>query len=248
LKSISKDLKNYLGYVIIGALVIFAVSGAMYVRGYYKFIEPSSYRSFSVSAEGDAVAVPDVARFTFTVITEGGTDIASLQEENSSKINSALEFVKASGVEDKDIKTSFYNVSPRYEYYKCEDGPCPPPEIVGYTIRQSVSVKVRDFEKTGSLLTEVVDRGANSVSQLSFIVDDPTEVNNEARAEAISKAQEKAKSIAGAAGFKLGRLLSFQEGVQPYYPVYEKAAVSAPAIEPGSQEVTVNVTLTYEIK
>ncbi len=250
----NKRTKNFLGFAIIVALISFSYAVLSYSSSFSKSIEPSSFRSFTVSSEGESVSVPDVAEFSFTVLTEGGTDIGSLQEENTSKMNKAIKFVKDHEIDEKDIKTEQYNLTPRYQRYNCEDGPCPPPEIVGYTIKQTVKVKIRDFEKIGEILSGVVDNGANTVSRLSFTIDDPTEVENEAREEAISKAKEKAEAIAEAGGFKLGRLLSIQEGRSGgYQPVYMESAkvasdAAVPSIEPGSEEVTVNVTLKYEIK
>lgn len=261
----SHKIKDYLIISIIVVLLVFAYAAASFVRSYGRSIEPSSFRSFSASGEGKVVAVPDVARFTFSVIVQGGTDIAGLQTQNTAKVNKAVSFVKSNGVEDKDIKTESYNLEPRYQRFSCPNGPklagtagepCPPPEIVGYTIRQTVSVKVRDFSKIGDLLAGVVEKGANSVSQLSFTIDDRTELENQARVKAIEKAQTKAKAVAKAAGFRLGRILSVSEG---FTPVFRAEAVSfntfggasvlsAPTIEPGSQEVTVNITVTYEIK
>ncbi|MBI4094576.1 MAG: SIMPL domain-containing protein [Candidatus Liptonbacteria bacterium] len=212
-----------------------------------------------MQGEGKVVAVPDVARFTFSTITQGGLDIAALQAENTSKVNKAIAFVKSNGVDAKDIRTESFNLEPRYQYFSCPrtGGPCPPPEIVGYTARQTVSIKVRDFAKIGALLSGVVENGANSVSQLSFTIDDPFAVENEARAEAIAKAQEKAKAVARAAGFRIGRLISVDEGYTPIFRTFDKAEAlgfggaapaAAPSIEPGSQEVMVTVTLRYEIQ
>jgi uncharacterized protein YggE len=129
---------------------------------------------------------------------------------------------------------------------------------VGYTITQSVEVKVRDFSKAGDILSGVVGSGANSVSSLNFTIDDPTRVQSEARAQAIQKAKEQAETVAKAGGFKVGRLLSIDEG---YSPVYDRSygmggsnesmksmsAAPVPAIEPGSQDIVVNVNLRYEI-
>ena len=169
--------------------------------------------------------------------------------------------MKAQSVDEKDVKTEGYSVEPRYQYYGCETGACPPPAIVGYTVRQTVAVKVRDFAKAGEILSGVVTNGANSVSSLNFTIDDPTEVQAEARAEAIAKAKAKAKEIARAGGFSVGRLLSIDEGgylpyPQPSYATMEAygrggagdAAKIAPPIEPGSQDVQVTVSLRYEIR
>lgn len=257
----SEKIKNYLGTVIIIALLAFVVLSALYVNAYSKSIEPSSYRSFSVSAEGQTVAIADVAQFTFSTVTQGGLDLDFIQKENTEKINQAIDYLKSGDVEAKDIKTETYSVNPRYQYYRCEDGPCPPPEIVGYEIRQSVSVKVRDFEKIGTFLSGVVEKGANSVSSLSFTIDDSTSAENLAREDAVNKAREKAQAVADSAGFRLGRLLSFHEGYNSvpymtksmdYAEAYGAGGITvpapAPSIEPGSQKVEISVTLTYEIK
>jgi len=206
------------------------------------------------------VGVPDIASFSFDVITEGGTDVAALQSQNAAQMNKAIDFVTKQGVDKKDITTSQYSIRPRYETSNCDYGsgkPCPPPAIVGYTVQQSVYVKVRDFKLISPLLSGVVTSGANSVSNIQFAIDDSTKIENTARAEAIQKAQTKAQSIADAAGFRLGRLLEISENnSMPYYnqPMLAKGGgmesvsdSTAPTIEPGSQEVTINVSLKYEI-
>ncbi|KKT41947.1 MAG: hypothetical protein UW30_C0003G0047 [Candidatus Giovannonibacteria bacterium GW2011_GWA2_44_13b] len=280
-----EKLKGYLGWVIIAFIGVISFAVLSYVQTYANSIEPGTYRSFSVSGEGKVVAVPDVAEFSFSVITQGGKDLGALQKDNTAKVNKIIEFIKSKGVDAKDIKTENYSVEPRYTNYTCKpimvpepmmlqgsgssgssgtaiaypaDRACPPPDITGYTINQYVSVKVRDFTKTGELLSGVVANGANSVSQLFFTIDDPTILKNQARAEAIAKAQAQAKATAKAAGFGLGRLLSIDEGYN--YPIYrtmeafgkggDVSAMPAPApsIEPGSQDITVTVNLRYEIR
>ena len=274
-----KNIKNIMGVVIALAVLALGYAALSYVNSYSKVIEPSSFRSFSVSGEGKATAIPDVAEFTFQVVTEGRGDIATLQGKNTETMNKAINFIKAQGVDSKDIKTQYYNLEPRYETSNCRvvstplapvasfdvNAPvsltqtCPPPSIVGYTITQSVDVKIRDFTKIGAIMGGVVKNGANQVGSLSFTIDDQTKIQDEARAGAITKARAKAESIAQAGDFKIGRLLNIQEGSQ--YPVYSNAlrmdakvtsesaeAAPAPIIQPGSQEVNVNVTLQYEIQ
>jgi uncharacterized protein YggE len=137
--------------------------------------------------------------------------------------------------------------------------PCPPASIVGYTITQSIDVKIRDFTKIGDIMGGVVTNGANQVGQLSFTLDDPTMAQNQAEADAITKAKTEAKAVAQAGGFNIGRLLNIQIGGTPY-PVYAESAgvtsmalssakaVPAPAIQTGSEEVDMTVTLQYEIQ
>ena len=265
--NMTEKLKNYLGWVLIISILLVAFSAWRYVSAYARSIQPASFRSFSASGEGKVVVVPDVAKFTFSVITEGGTDMGKLQTDNTTKINQAIDFLKKQNIDAKDIKTENYNLSPRYETANCgfrSDGfsqTCPPPKIVGYSINQTVAVKIRkdNFSKIGDALSGVVSNGANSVSQLDFTLDNPVTAENEARAQAIMEAKVKAKSIAKAAGFSLGELLGIDEGGgnYPMDKVYtleamgrggDVAAAPAPSIEPGSQEVRISVTLRYEIE
>jgi len=258
-------IKNYLGYCACGPLFLALLLGFWYVSSYSKSVTPN--RTFSVSGEGKVVAVPDIAQLSFGVLTEGGKNLADLQKENTDKVNRVIAFLKENKVEEKDIKTQFYNITPRYQYFSCpslvsvEEGirtptSCPPPEIVGYTINQSVLVKIREINKAGDIIAGVVDNGANTVSGPSFTVDDPTELQNQARSEAITEAKGKAKAIAKAGGFRLGNLISLEDVFSPqristsFYEEFDgKGGDSGnPVIEPGSQEISVNMMLVYEIK
>ena len=190
-------------------------------------------------------------------------------------MNAAIDYLKSKNIAKEDIKTTGYNLEPRYQSTLCRVRPvdfndfkagsgsevCPPPSIVGYTVRTTVSAKVRQdhFDVLGEVLSGVIERGANNVSQLYFTVDDQIKLENIARAEAMAKAKAKAKALATAGSFRLGRLLGIDEGGT--YPMYEKygrggdvatlsmaSAAPAPIIEPGAQEVFVTLTLRYEIK
>lgn len=263
-------LKNILGAIGVIAIAVVAYAGFIYARAYAQSIQPSSFRSFAVSGEGKVTAIPDIAQFTFGVVTQGGKNIAEAQKQNTEKMNAIIEFIKSQGVDAKDIKTEQFSIDPRYQYYNCsprimsastEPTPCPPPDIVGYTVTQNASVKIRDFAKIGDIMGALSQKGANSISQLSFTIDDKVKIESEAREAAIKQAQEKAKAIAKSGDFRIGKLLSIDEsgGQVPYYgygmggdmmvkTVSLEAAPVAPTIEPGSQEVKVNVSLRYEIR
>ncbi len=258
----TEKTKGVLYVAIILAVLAVGYAAISAAGTYGSAVQPSSYRSFSVTADGKAIGVPDVAAFTFSVVTEGGKDLGSLQTQNTTAMNKAINFVKSEGVAAKDIQTSGYTISPRYQYSNCSAYTgivCPPPTIVGYTVTQNVSVKVRDFSKIGDILSGVVTNGANTVSSLNFTIDDPTAVQAEARSQAITKAEAQAQEIAQEAGFTVGRLLSVNEYNNTPQPVYAMnqaaktlsaagASAPSPAIEAGSEEVHVSVTLQYEIK
>lgn len=264
----SSNIKNYLGIAGIIAVLLIAYAAVNFAGAFGRMSPPSA--TFSVQGDGKVVVVPDIARFSYSVITEANNkDIGKLQDDNAKKGNAIIDFLKKNGIAAKDIKTEGYNISPRYQYYECgpvyplskttEPRVCPPAEIVGYSVTQSVSVKVRDFKKISDLLAGVANLGANNLSSLSFEMEDPDEPRNQARAEAIKEAREKAEEVAKAGGFRLGRLIEVSESglEQPFYRgAYDmtlqsnakEVAATAPSVEPGSQDVEVTVTLRYEIK
>jgi hypothetical protein len=271
-------IKNALGIVGVVAIALATIAAWQWVGAFSRATTAGA--TFSVTGQGKSVGVPDVAQFSFSITNEGGKDIAALQKDNTAKTNAAIAYVKSQGVDAKDIETQDYNIQPRYQTYDCRTSvvyakplvgapgvamaepasPCPPSSIVGYTVSQTVQVKVRDFTKTGDILAGVTAKGANNVSGLNFTTDDPTKLQNEARAKAIQNAKEQAEMMAKAGGFRLGRLISVSEGYNPQ-PYYSKAygletmsadsggaPVPPPAIEPGSQQTNAQVTLTYEIQ
>lgn len=240
-------------------LFLFIIAVFWYVSAYSRSVVPD--RTFTVSGEGKAVAVPDIARISIGVLTEGGKDLAGLQKQNTDKMNRIVSYLKDEGVDSKDIKTEYYNISPRYQYTSCPPviqqsypeiiRPCPSSqEIIGYTISQNLSVKVRDLSKVGNILVGAVENGANTVYGPNFTVDDSVKLQNQAREEAIKQAREKAKSMAKAGGFRVGKLVSIQEGFSGPPIIYglEAKGLGSASIEPGSQEIIITVTLTYEVK
>lgn len=241
---------------IAGAALLFAVSAVVYSYQYSRSVNKAyPTRTFSVEGAGDIDTTPDVAKFSVSVVTDGGKNVAEMQGMNTEKMNTVTAFLKEQGVDKKDMKTSRYDLAPRYDY-SCREGACPPPAIIGYTLSQTLDVKVRDTAKLGDLLSGVVENGANSVSEVRFVVDDDDAAKSEARAEAIEKAKKKAKAVAKAGGFRLGKIVSlYESNFMPQDGGYgmggsEMSSLKAmvpPTIEPGTQSTTVQVTLVYEI-
>ncbi|MDP2695702.1 MAG: SIMPL domain-containing protein [bacterium] len=250
MKTDSKSLFWALLDVLLLVLIFALVFGAKAVDRYGASLAPA--RVITVSAEGEAVAKPDVATINFSVVSEG-SDPVKVQEENTKKINPAIEFVKKQGIDEKDIKTSQYNLSPRYEYDENKHRSF----VVGYQLTQSVTIKIRDFTKISIILGGLPGLGVNQISRLQFEVDDQDAYLSQAREEAFSKAATKAEVMARQNDVRIGGVVTFSEsqGFVPPYPAYrtfEDAVVSSgapiPIIEPGSQEVKVVVSVTYEIK
>lgn len=242
----------------VGALCMLALSAVSYTYYFGRSVkEIFPNKTFAVDGMGEAETAPDVATFSVSVLSDGGKNVSAVQQVNTDKMNKVTAFIKGQGVEAKDIKTVEYNLNPRYSSDPCNLGFCPPATIIGYSLTQTLAVKVRDTEKLGGLLSGVVDNGANTVFQVQFVLDDDNTARAAARALAIGKAKEEALQIAKTAGFTLGKLLSVSDSTRtPSYYGDSNAslgvsasmkAAEAPTPQPGVTTTKVQMTLTYEI-
>lgn len=261
-----QKIKNYLGYVAIVVVVIFAYSALVYANSYSKMVQPGSYRTFAVTGQARVTAKNDIAQFSYSVLIQGGKDIAQIKAQSDTLTGKIQTALKSQGVKTEDIETVSYNLEPRYQYFSCPPAtreisvPCRPSEIIGYTLSQTDSVKVRDLTKADKILSDVVASGANNVSQLNFTVDDPTSLITEAKGEAIKKAIEQAKVLAKAGGFRVGRIISIDESFMPLsydsagmggpemLKVQSAAPVSVSNLNPGSNDISSTVNVRFEIK
>lgn len=245
------------------ALLVLALGAYAYLTFKQADQWNSGPTTISVVGTGEVFAKPDIAQFSFTVRGEG-VDAATAQEKSGTIINAVTESLKKSGIEDKDIKTDGYNMSPKYKYEQkpCIFGQaCPPGEQIadGFEVMQTVTVKVRKIDTAGTLLVEVGKLGATDLSSLSFTVDDTDALTADARALAIKDAQEQAKKIASDLGMSLGKMTGYYEevpGGMPYMsaaPMMDSAMGGAKSFErvnvpTGENKTTSKVNLTYILK
>lgn len=244
------------------ALFLFALTLNTFKEYRYIGAGIDAANTIVVSGEAEVTAVPDVAVFTIGVSEEAPT-VDAAQDAAAVVINDVMAFLRSEGVAETDIKTTNYNVYPRYEWpeVRCVNGVCPPRgerELVGYEVSQNLRVKVRDTQRAGALLSGVGARGITDVSGLSFEIDDEDALRAQARRDAIADARAKAEVLAQDLGVELVRVVSFDEGFAGGAPMFARAesfamdmAVAggiAPEIPIGENEIVSNVTVVYEIR
>jgi uncharacterized protein len=206
---------------------------------------------FSVSGEGKVTVTPDIATITVGVLANGPT-VKQVKNDLNAKINAVSEAVKKLGVSDKDIQTNNYSIYPTYDYRSNVQ------KITGYSANTNLLIKVRDLDKVNDVLDTATEKGANTVGGVSFDIEDKTKAQNDAREKAVAEAKRKAQEASRIAGFRLGKIVNYAEsfGNSPRaYPVaMEKAMDSgigggAPTqVEPGSQEINITVSLSYQLE
>lgn len=211
---------------------------------------PEGARTVTLSAEGKATAAPDTARFFVSVETRGA-DPEKVQAENTQAANDVIGFLKSQGVKDENIKTVGYNLNPEYDF---PDGQR---RLLGYVLSQTIRVETTELSGVGSLLAGAVERGANVVSGVEFFIDDPEIYRGQARDDALARLAAKKRELEKNVGLRLGRIVNFSEsdfGFPPPIPYLERAVGlglgggGAPEFQPGSQEVILTISATYEIR
>ncbi len=160
--------------------------------------------TITIDGEGKITATPDIAEISLGLQTEN-IKVAVAQKENTEKMNKIIAELKAAGIESKDIKTTAYTIYPNYDY------PSGRQVLRNYVVSQNVTVKIRDLDKIGDIVQQAGSLGANQIGGLSFTIDEPEKIKQQAREKALLAAKEKAEALAKIAGVKLGKLVSFTE-------------------------------------
>ncbi len=202
--------------------------------------------TFDVTGEGKAEAKPDSATIQGGVSATGASE-AAVQNQINSTASRISEAVKKIGIDAKDIQTANYNVNPTYDYNGGSQ------KATGFSGSTNLTVKVRDVNKAGQVIDAMTGAGATNVNNLGFDVTDKTSALNEARRLAVADAKKKAADAAQIAGFSLGKIVNYSEGSggSPRPIPMLQAVGSAKTetnLEPGSNQVDLTVTLSYEIK
>lgn len=206
-------------------------------------------RLMTVNGTGRVTIVPDIATVNIGVRTEAD-NVTEALDGNTAQANAIADALKATGVEEKDIQTSNFNVYPSDRYNPMTG------EIEGqyFVVENMVNVTVRDLASLGEVLSKVVEAGANNIYGINFNVEDREAAVAEARRLAIEDAKAKAELIAGDAGVELGELtnINVYEGSVPYTYFDAKGGAFAEAAEvpvaAGTLTITMECSLTYGIE
>ncbi|MDD3170437.1 MAG: SIMPL domain-containing protein [Candidatus Pacebacteria bacterium] len=263
-----KDFKDWggccktIGVIVAVLLIILAGYYLVSIQEKIKQIEyiggGMNTNVITVSKKGTVYATPDLAQISFSVITEE-EEVGDAIKNNSEKSSAVIEILKAQGVSETDIKTTYFNVYPLYEWHKTDSADIYSTGtrvLVGYEATETIAVKVRDVEKIGSIIEGAVGAGANEVSDLRFVVENEEAFKAQARAKAIAEARAEAVQTAQSLGVKLGKIVSFTESsYTPYYESYKSATAvgmgggsADSSITSGENKIEVTVNIVFEIR
>ncbi len=237
---------------VVAAVLLLAVLaglvGVLYARpATAQTVGVSGMRQVTVVGHGEVKGKPDTATVQIGVETEAAVAKDALAK-NTDETAALQAKLKELGVAETDMQTSNFSIYPTYS----TDGR----QITGYHVSNSVTVKIRALDKVGTLLDQVVQAGANSVSGISFSVDDPKALLSQAREQAMQDAKSRADLLAKAGGAAVGDVLVITEnvGAQPPVPLVmaapaaEAADSKAVPVQPGEQSFAIDVQVTYQLR
>lgn len=247
----NKIVSIFIGvFLTLGSVYLALLSWNAVKAHYYIGVSPKEPHSITLTGEGKVTGVPDIARIQLGYSIEKRT-VAEAQKDNTAKMNSLTEKLKKDfKIDAKDIQTANYYISPQYDWNEGRQ------TLRGYLVSQNLNVKVRQMDKVSGIIEAAGSVGLNQAGNLTFEIDNPEKLRQEAREKALAQAKDKAETLARVVGVKLGKIISFSESANPPGPIYptyssfDKVGLgggAAPSIEAGSNEIIIMATVEYEI-
>ena len=248
-------------FVLVAVIAIFALP--ILAQDDSSGADPDRYPvdTITVTGTGSAAGTPDTATVEIGVETRN-PDVSLAFDENNATVDAVISTLIEAGIAQEDIRTVSLGVY--MERFPMGMG-MPVPELYGeegatepeatYVVHNLVRVVVRDISLVGDVISAAVDAGANNVYGLNFGIEDQTELEREARIEAMADAEARAAELAQLAGAELGQILVISEswgGAGPF-DLYNMAEMGmgggggAASIEPGQLSVMVQVQVTFRI-
>lgn len=140
-----------------------------------------------VTGEGEICLIPDTAIVSVGVESLNESLIAA-QTENSSSMNALVGVLKELGVLEENIKTKGYNVYQRYDYTEGE-------KLLGYQVSNYLEFKTKDVDNIGSIISKLMENGANRFSGVTFTLENSEEAYKSALSQAFENAKSKAMAL-----------------------------------------------------
>lgn len=205
----------------------------------------------NVGGRAKVAGTPDTLRLDLSVVATASSVSAALASANRSAAVVQKSLLD-NFVLKKDLQTSGLNIQPEYDYSNNAT-----PRLTGYQVSESISAKLRDLGRAGDVIGKAVGAGGNAVrvNGISLDLEDTGALVSSARDKAFADAKAKAEQYAKAAGRSLGDVISIAEDVATPSPIpmpysglaLARGAASVP-IQPGSQDVSVSVTVVFAMR
>lgn len=251
---------RYQPFIVAAISAALFLSGSVFIFGLLPVAEASAAllhlpassenalpRTVTVIGEGRASGAPDIAQLNIGVQVSDA-DVKAATQQAAGDMEALLAALKAAGIADEDIQTSYYNV-----FVDRPFGPDGPSSDVLYQVSNSVQVTIRDLDRVSMILGVAIEAGANNVQGVNFNISDPSMLRSEARQQAVADALATAEELAQLNGLSVGEVISVSEVIDSgVFPIRDVASavmsLDAGPISPGDVEVNVQLQITYALQ
>ncbi|MBN2393666.1 MAG: SIMPL domain-containing protein [Anaerolineae bacterium] len=158
----------------------------------------------SVNGEAEIRVMPDEVVLRLGIETSDRV-LSKAKQQNEQILARVLNVAKQYGITPAHIQTDYLNIEPRYNSSYTQR------DFVGYFVRQTVVITLRDLTKFEGLLGALLGSGVSHVHSIDFRTTELRKYRDEARELALQAAHEKATAMAAALGQELGEPRSIQE-------------------------------------
>lgn len=249
----SQENKNdKLYYVIVALSVVLVLMSATIYAISQSGSEDNTENTISISGYAEQKVIPDTATMNIGVVIQSET-AKEATDKNAALMNAVIAELKAMGLQDKEIQTSYVSVYPVYNYDTNDTQ-----TIKGYSASNSVQVTTKNLDN----LSEIIDRstaaGANNIGSVSFSVSDDKQkqLREDLMNKAVADASSKATTLAKSLGVEINGVQTSSvsetgvSGVDSKYDMQTETAAGAVStpIQPGESTVSMSVQVTYYIE
>lgn len=191
----------------------FIVAAAIGLVSLVAAAQEESRRTISVSGDAEVRVAPDEVILTLGIETSD-MDLNTAKSENDRLASAVIGVAKQHGVEEKHLQTGHISIEPRYETEYARRN------FLGYFVRKTIVVTLRDLNQFESLLSDALEAGTNYVHGIDFRTTELRKHRDQARALAIVAAKEKAEAMAKELGQSIGQPVSIDEGYSHLFSPY----------------------------
>ena len=223
-------------------------------------LAPGGGSGIFVTGQASVTVEPDLALLTIGVETRADT-VAQARADAATAMEDIVEAVKDHGLEEEDVQTQSFNIWPEYVYPEIGSGEIRgnQPVLVGYTVRNTAVIKIRDIAAVGTIIDDVAEAGgdATRIEGIGFSIEDPEPFMAQLREEAVQDAKEKAEHLASLSEVSIGDLTFISEaGGAPVarsftddaFAFAEAAPAATTPISGGELQLGLSVQAVFEIK
>jgi uncharacterized protein YggE len=211
--------------------------------------EKAPSRFVRVAGTAEVKVVPDRAVIEVGVEKQDPSASAAKHAEDAAA-RRILAALRAGGIDEKDIQTTYLSLQPRSSYVKKV-------RVSYFVAQQTMAITVRDLSQLDALLESLVKAGGNRVDSIGYETSDLRKYRDQARELAVKAAREKAEALAKALGQDIGKAQTIEEASDNEYSrgltsnssfSYDIAGRDkSPSLAAGQKSISASVTVSFDL-